>query len=126
MSSPWPKASAERPADRRVHWPGRVRHAFAAGDHGSTSAQPGVVRAALAVLNTIEAEGILANVTKVGAQLTDGSPPSTTLAGGVRGSGLWARGRAQRDHSARVAIAARERGFLVNARPAGRDPIAPR
>jgi acetylornithine aminotransferase len=90
--------------------------AFAAGDHGSTfGGNPVACAAALAVIDAIEAEGILANVAKVGAQLSGGiAAVSHPLLAGVRGSGLWLAAVLTAAHSAQVAAAARERGFLVN------------
>jgi acetylornithine/N-succinyldiaminopimelate aminotransferase len=89
---------------------------FAAGDHGSTfGGNPVSCAAALAVIDTIEAEGILGNVTKVGAQLIDGiAAIDHPLLAGVRGSGLWLGAVLSGDHAAPVTVAARERGFLVN------------
>jgi len=106
---------------------GEYGTAFAAGDHGSTfGGNPVSCAAALAVLNTIEAEGILANVTKVGAQLTDGlAAIDHPLLAGVRGSGLWLAAVLSGDHSAQVAIAARGRGFLVNPVQPDATRIAP-
>ena len=86
------------------------------GDHGSTfGGNPVACAAALAVLDTIESEGLLGNVTKVGAQLKDGiAAIGHPLLAGVRGSGLWLGLALTGPHSAAVATAAREHGFLVN------------
>jgi acetylornithine aminotransferase len=91
--------------------------AFAAGDHGSTfGGNPIACAAALAVIDTIEAEDILANVTKVGARLKEGiAAISHPLLGSVRGSGLWLGAVLTAARAADVTSAARERGFLVNA-----------
>jgi acetylornithine aminotransferase len=103
--------------------------ALQAGDHGSTfGGNPVSCAAALAVLETIESEGLLANVAKVGTQLKDGiAAIEHPMLAGVRGSGLWLGavlsgsaggygGSPPREiaASAQVAIAARELGFLVN------------
>jgi acetylornithine/N-succinyldiaminopimelate aminotransferase len=90
--------------------------AFKTGDHGSTfGGNPVACAAALAVIDTIEAEGILANAALVGAQLKDGiASISHPLLTGVRGSGLWLAAALAGDRSNAVATAARERGFLVN------------
>lgn len=90
--------------------------AFAVGDHGSTfGGNPVCCAAALAVIDTIEADDILANVAKVGAQLKDGiAAINHPLIGGVRGSGLWLGVVLTSDKASDVASAARERGFLVN------------
>ncbi|HEX4829819.1 MAG TPA: acetylornithine transaminase [Trebonia sp.] len=90
---------------------------FRAGDHGSTfGGNPVSCAAALAVLDTIEAEGLLGNATKVGGQLSDGiAALSHPLLAGVRGSGLWLGIALAGDASAAVTAHAREQGFLVNA-----------
>jgi acetylornithine aminotransferase len=90
--------------------------AFKQGDHGSTfGGNPVACAAALAVIETIEADGILANVTKVGAQLRDGiAAISHPLLKSVRGSGLWLGSVLAAGTSAAVSTAARESGFLVN------------
>ncbi len=91
--------------------------AFGAGDHGSTfGGNPIACAAALAVIDTIDAEDILANVTKVGAQLKEGiAAISHPLLAAVRGSGLWLGTVLTASKAADVAGAARERGFLINA-----------
>jgi acetylornithine aminotransferase len=90
--------------------------AFAAGDHGSTfGGNPVCCAAALAVIDTIEADDILANVAKVGGLLKDGiAEISHPLLAGVRGSGLWLGVTLTSEAAAPVTAAARERGFLVN------------
>ena len=95
---------------------GEYGTAFKPGDHGSTfGGNPVSCAAALAVIETIESEGILANVTKVGAQLCDGvAAISHPLIAGVRGSGLWLGVALTADKAADITAAARERGFLVN------------
>jgi len=96
---------------------GEYGTAFKAGDHGSTfGGNPVSCAAALAVIATIESEGILANVAKVGARLADGiTAISHPLLAGVRGSGLWLGVALASDAATAVTTAARERGFLVNA-----------
>jgi len=90
--------------------------AFRAGDHGSTfGGNPVACAAALAVIETIESQDILANVTKVGAQLKDGiAAISHPLLRGVRGSGLWLGVALTAEKASDITAAARERGFLVN------------
>jgi acetylornithine aminotransferase len=97
------------------------------GDHGSTfGGNPVACAAALAVLDTIESEDLLGNVTKVGAQLKDGiAAISHPLLAGVRGSGLWLGLALAGQHSAAVTAAARQRGFLVNAVQPDAIRIAP-
>jgi acetylornithine aminotransferase len=90
--------------------------AFAAGDHGSTfGGNPIACAAALAVIDTIEAENILANVTTVGELLKGGiAAISHPLLREVRGSGLWLGVVLTAPVAAEVTAAARERGYLVN------------
>lgn len=90
---------------------------FVPGDHGSTfGGNPVSCAAALAVIDTIEAEGLLDNVKRVGEHLADALDAiDTPLAQGHRGAGLW-RALALTDaKAAAVETAARERGLLVNA-----------
>ena len=91
--------------------------AFAKGDHGSTfGANPVACAAALAVLDTIERDGLLDHVTAVGDLLADGiAEVGDPLLAGVRGSGLWRAILLTEPKSAEVEAAARDAGFLVNA-----------
>jgi acetylornithine aminotransferase len=90
---------------------------FAKGDHGSTfGGNPVACAAALAVLDTIERDGLLAHVTQVGQQLTsDLEAVSHPLVAGVRGIGLWLAVVLTAAVAADVEAAARQAGFLVNA-----------
>ena len=87
------------------------------GDHGSTfGANPVACAAALAVLTTIESDGLLANAAAAGQQLADGlAATSHPLLAGVRGQGLWLAAMLTEDAAADVEAAARRAGFLVNA-----------
>jgi acetylornithine/N-succinyldiaminopimelate aminotransferase len=91
--------------------------AFARGEHGSTfGGNPVACAAALAVLETIERDGLLANVAAVGERLAAGiEEVKHPLVAGVRGSGLWLAMALTSDAAARVEAAARQAGFLVNA-----------
>jgi acetylornithine/N-succinyldiaminopimelate aminotransferase len=91
--------------------------AFAKGDHGSTfGANPIACAAALAVLDTIESQHILANVNAVGAQLADGiAAIDHPLLNGVRGSGLWLAATLTEATAPAVNAVAQAHGFLVNA-----------
>jgi acetylornithine/N-succinyldiaminopimelate aminotransferase len=91
--------------------------AFAMGDHGSTfGANPVACAAALAVIDTIEKDGLLGNVTAVGDLLGEGiGAIDHPLVAGVRGSGLWRAIALTEPRSADVEAAARAAGFLVNA-----------
>jgi acetylornithine aminotransferase len=90
---------------------------FARGDHGSTfGGNPVACAAALAVLDTIERDGLLAHVTAVGEHLAAGlSQISHPLLGGVRGAGLWRAVVLTAELAPDVELAARRAGFLVNA-----------
>jgi acetylornithine/N-succinyldiaminopimelate aminotransferase len=90
---------------------------LAKGEHGSTfGGNPVACAAALAVLDTIERDGLLRHVTKVGAQLAAGiETTSHPLVAGVRGSGLWRAIVLAEPVAAAVETAARQAGFLVNA-----------
>ena len=87
------------------------------GDHGSTfGGNPVACAAALAVLEVIERDGLLDNVTQVGAVLSQGiAAVSHPLLAGVRGSGLWLAMALTSPTASQVEAAAREAGFLVNA-----------
>jgi acetylornithine/N-succinyldiaminopimelate aminotransferase len=90
---------------------------FAKGDHGSTfGGNPVACAAALAVLGTIEREGLLAHVSEVGGYLQDslGSVRHPLMAG-VRGAGLWLAIVLTAEVAPAVEAAARRAGFLVNA-----------
>jgi acetylornithine/N-succinyldiaminopimelate aminotransferase len=91
--------------------------AFRKGDHGSTfGGNPVACAAALAVLDTIEADGLLEHAVQVGRQLADGlTKTSHPLQAGVRGRGLWLAAVLTQPLAAQVEAAARDAGFLVNA-----------
>src|SRR6476469_6714365 len=90
---------------------------FAKGDHGSTfGGNPVACAAALAVLDTIERDGLLAHVTAVGEHLTASlSQISHPLLAGVRGAGLWRAIVLTAEVAPDVEAAARRAGFLVTA-----------
>ncbi len=87
------------------------------GDHGSTfGANPVACAAALAVLETIEADGLLRAAATVGQQLRNGiAAVRHPLLAGVRGQGLWLAAILAGHAAAGVEAAARRAGFLVNA-----------
>jgi acetylornithine aminotransferase len=95
---------------------GPVAEAFALGDHGSTfGSNPVSAAAALAVLNTIERENLMANAVKVGELLLAGiAAIEHPLLAGVRGCGLWLALVLTKPAAAAVEAAARDAGFLVN------------
>jgi acetylornithine aminotransferase len=96
---------------------GRYGRVLGPGDHGSTfGANPVSCAAALAVLATIESDGLLASATAVGEQLSSGiAAVSHPLLAGVRGRGLWLAAVLTEPAAASVEAAARRAGFLVNA-----------
>jgi acetylornithine/N-succinyldiaminopimelate aminotransferase len=96
---------------------GRCGTGFAKGDHGSTfGGNPVACAAALAVLDTIERDGLLAQVTAVGERLTAGlRAVRHPLVAGVRGRGLWLAVALTAARAPDLEAAARRAGFLVNA-----------
>jgi acetylornithine aminotransferase len=87
------------------------------GDHGSTfGGNPVTCAAALAVLDTIAADGLLEHVTEVGDLLAKacGAVEHPLLAE-VRGAGLWRALVLTAPVAPAVELAARDAGFLVNA-----------
>jgi acetylornithine aminotransferase len=87
------------------------------GSHGSTfGGNPVSCAAALAVLETIERNGLLAAAFDRGAQLAAGlGDISSELVQGVRGRGLWLGLVLTSDSAGELEAAARRRGLLVNA-----------
>jgi len=96
---------------------GAARHVLVPGDHGSTfGGNPVSAAAALAVLDTVQAEGLLAHVRDVGRQLADACRAvDAPLLAAVRGDGLWLALVLTEPVAGRVEAAARDAGFLVNA-----------
>jgi len=87
------------------------------GDHGSTfGGNPVACAAALAVLDTIEAQGLLAHAAEVGDLLAAGlAAIGHPLLSGVRGRGLWLAALLAQPAAGAVEAASRQAGFLVNA-----------
>jgi acetylornithine/N-succinyldiaminopimelate aminotransferase len=96
---------------------GRCGSVLGKGDHGSTfGGNPVACAAAIAVLDTIEKDGLLAHVTAVGDQLAAGiEGTGHPLIAGVRGSGLWLAIALTGTAATAVAATAQRNGFLVNA-----------
>ncbi|MGW3074809.1 acetylornithine transaminase [Kitasatospora sp. NPDC001132] len=87
------------------------------GQHGTTfGGNPVAAAAGLAVLDTIESEGLLEHVRKLGERLRDGVEAlGDPLVSHVRGAGLLLGIVLTEPVSAKVQAVAQEAGFLVNA-----------
>jgi acetylornithine/N-succinyldiaminopimelate aminotransferase len=96
---------------------GAAGSALRKGDHGSTfGGNPVACASALAVIGTIESQGLLARVKAVGQRLSDGlGGIGHPLLAEVRGTGLWLAAVLAGPVAAAVESAARDAGFLVNA-----------
>jgi len=96
---------------------GAAGSGFRKGDHGSTfGGNPVACAAALAVLDTIERDGLLDQVRQTGGVLADGiASPGHPLLSGARGTGLWQALELTAPVAGQVEAAARHAGFLVNA-----------
>jgi acetylornithine/N-succinyldiaminopimelate aminotransferase len=96
---------------------GAAGEALGKGDHGSTfGGNPVACAAALAVLDTIESQGLLANAAAVGQQLAGGvAGLGHPLLRGVRGRGLWLAILLDGPAAGAVEAACRDAGYLVNA-----------
>ena len=96
---------------------GRAATALGKGDHGTTfGGSPIACAAALAVLRTVEADGLLEAADRLGAHLRTGlaalQHPGIRL---VRGLGLWIGIVLTAPVASAVEAGLREAGFLVNA-----------
>jgi acetylornithine/N-succinyldiaminopimelate aminotransferase len=89
---------------------------FALGDHGSTfGGNPLASSAALAVLDTIDRDGLMANAVEIGEQLARGIEQlEHPLIAAVRGRGLWLAIGLAEPVSATFRDVAQRAGFLVN------------
>jgi acetylornithine/N-succinyldiaminopimelate aminotransferase len=89
---------------------------LARGDHGSTfGGNPVACAAALAVLDTIEADGLLARAAATGQRLAAGiTAAAHPMVAGVRGRGLWLAIALTGPVAASVEAACRRAGYLVN------------
>jgi acetylornithine/N-succinyldiaminopimelate aminotransferase len=96
---------------------GAAATALRKGDHGTTfGGNPVVCAAALAVLRTLEDDGLLDAATKLGERLRRGIEEcGHPLVTGVRGVGLWLGVTLAEPVAAAVEAAARDAGFLINA-----------
>ncbi|GAA2343532.1 acetylornithine transaminase [Saccharopolyspora halophila] len=86
------------------------------GQHGTTfGGNPVVCAAALAVLDTIASEGLLEHVDEIGEELRSGVEAlEHPLVREVRGAGLLVAVELTEPVSAKAAVAAQERGHLIN------------
>ncbi|WP_329486861.1 acetylornithine transaminase [Kitasatospora sp. NBC_01246] len=96
---------------------GEAAELLTPGQHGTTfGGNPVVAAAALAVLDTIESEGLLEHVRKIGERLRHGVEAiGDPLVSHVRGAGLLLGIVLTAPVAAKVQAAAQEAGFLVNA-----------
>jgi acetylornithine aminotransferase len=95
------------------------------GNHGTTfGGNPVASAAALAVIGTIEADGLLESAAKVGQLLREGLVADERVTE-VRGSGLLIGLDLSEERSAQVFAAALEAGFIVNNPTPGRIRLAP-
>ena len=96
---------------------GRAAGLMRPGQHGTTfGGNPVACAAGLAVLDTIEAEGLLDNVKRQGERLREGvTALGHPLVSRVRGAGLLLGIVLTGPHAATVQQAAQDAGFLVNA-----------
>lgn len=98
---------------------------FDPGNHGTTfGGNPVAAAAALAVLDVIDADALLAHVTTLGARLRGGLAADPRVAE-VRGAGLFIGLTLAAPRAAEVAAAAQDAGFIVNAPTADRIRLAP-
>jgi acetylornithine aminotransferase len=106
---------------------GRAADALVKGDHGSTfGGNPVSCAAALAVIDTIERQGLLTAVESLGASwMADLAAVSSPLLSGVRGRGLWLALVTIDGAAPAIEAAARDAGFLVNATGPGAVRLAP-
>jgi acetylornithine/N-succinyldiaminopimelate aminotransferase len=101
--------------------------ALVKGDHGSTFGGNAVAcAAALAVLDTIEADQLLDHVTRTGRDWsTDLAAVDHPLLHGVRGRGFWLALVVEPGSSGAIEAAARDAGFIVNAAAPDAVRLAP-
>lgn len=106
---------------------GEASRAFRGGMHGSTfGGNPVVAAVALAVLDTIERDGLLARTTALHARLGAGLiARGHGVVSGVRGRGLLIAATITGSRAAELEAAAREHGLLVNAVAADAIRLAP-
>lgn len=95
------------------------------GNHGTTfGGNPVACAAALAVIDTILADGILGHVNEMGERLRAGLATDPRVIE-VRGQGLLIGLDLDGDYAAHTMVAARRAGFIINAPTARRIRLAP-
>jgi acetylornithine/N-succinyldiaminopimelate aminotransferase len=96
---------------------GDAAHLLQPGQHGSTFAgNPVCAAAALAVLRTIESDGLLDHVDALGKHIATGVQDlGHPVIGHVRGAGLLLGIVLTENVGARAVLAARDAGFIINA-----------
>ncbi|MGH3696664.1 MAG: acetylornithine transaminase [Pseudonocardiaceae bacterium] len=106
---------------------GPAAHLLQPGQHGSTlGGNPVCCAAALAVLSTIAADGLLDHVARLGKEIAaEVTALRHPLVGSVSAAGLLIGIGLRAPVAPRVATAAREAGFLVNAAVPDRVRLAP-
>ncbi len=98
---------------------------FEPGHHGTTfGGNPLSCAAALAVIDTIERDGLLARATEVGERLRSGLATDARVVD-VRGVGVLVGLTLSEPHGPAVVAAAQEAGFIVNATGPDRVRLAP-
>ncbi|WP_130865633.1 acetylornithine transaminase [Acidipropionibacterium timonense] len=103
-----------------------VATTLAAGQHGTTfGGNPLACAAALAVLRTIESEGLLEHAASLGEHLRGRIEGCHDLVEGVRGSGLLLGIQLTQEVAGQVVTAARQAGFIVNAANPSTIRLAP-
>jgi acetylornithine/N-succinyldiaminopimelate aminotransferase len=104
---------------------GRAATLFEPGNHGTTfGGNPVACAAALAVIRTIEDDGLLEHVTVLGQKLRDGLAADPRVVE-VTGEGLLIGVVLTAERSAQVAAAALRAGFIVNNPTPSRIRLAP-
>lgn len=106
---------------------GEAGSLLGAGQHGTTfGGNPVAAAAGLAVLTVLEQDGLVARAAELGKRLTAAvDATSHPLLAGTRGAGLLQAVLLRRPVAARLAAAALDAGFLVNAVAADAVRIAP-
>ena len=104
---------------------GEAAHLFEPGHHGTTfGGNPVACAAALAVIDTIERDGLLAHATALGERLRTGLARDARVTE-VRGLGVLIGLDLPEPKAAEVVAAAQERGWIINSTAPHRIRLAP-